>query len=428
MPQLRHLSTTFVNNWPQCPSRAWSSYQKRLEFGDDMEGTDNTRFGTIVHNTQERIHEAGMLEQIEELSDEYIMEIFDSEWQSANCYDFEMYTHGSDKIADFVRKSFTHRLGETIAVELMFVLEVETDRVWVVDGRNHRNKIVDEILERSNTPVSSEIDRIDRYVDPEGKIHVKVHDYKTNILPFTRDEIENSKQLGLYWIVARALYPEADTIECVYDMLRHGRFPVEFPQYFIDTLKRFLINLWKQINAAENPEEKLNKYCRWCEIRGNCTAYAVALRTEIPKVLTDTTDTDESIKALFNQYENLADIVKLAQERQREIREALGAKIVKDGFGEPLQVGDEEYYLMQNPRYEFDKNAVFRTLQEQKQLLLLPSMMSISKTAVERTLKANPTLKEKLDEHMKKNFVTPTLKRRKISGGTLKTQETESDA
>ncbi len=354
-----HLSTTLVSNYPQCPSRAWRSYERRLEYGDDNEGTDPTRFGTVVHGSLEDLHAdwAGLdvepREFINLITDEFLIETFDRNWKRGSCYDFDFYMFGKDKVASFMRRSLVNRLGKTVYTELDFVLEVETNKVWLPANGEERKRYVNEILRRGNTPVASKIDRIDRIELDGGRVRIEVTDYKSNILPFTRDEIENSRQLGLYDIVVRVLFPEADEFECIYDMLRWGRFPVTFSDEFRSYLRSYFTNLWSQIAAAEVPEERLNKYCRWCERRSECAVYKAALYSEIPTILTETTDTPEGIDAMYSEYERLADIVKLVEERKKEISLALSAKIEKDAGVDPLPVGNMEYYLQQNPRYEY---------------------------------------------------------------------------
>jgi hypothetical protein len=93
-------------------------------------------------------------------------------------------------------------------------------------------------------------------------------------------------------------------------------------------------------------------------------------------------------------------------------------------MGEPVKSGDREYYLIQNPRYEYNKEGVFKALADRKSLTLLPQIVSITKTAVDRLLKARPELKEDLEPLVQKKFVTPTLKSRKLGGGTSTASET----
>lgn len=359
----------------------------------------------------------------EEFSDEFLYEVFDRQWRHNTCTDFELYAVGRDKIADFIRRSIFNRQGVTIATELLFVIDLETLKVWTPANRDEVAKIVDRIIAMGGIPAVSEIDRLDQI----SETHFEVYDYKTNILPFTRDEIENSLQLGLYDLVVRSLYPKAERVTCVYDMLRHGRFPVDFSDAFREYLRNFLINMWYQIKEAERPEEKLNKYCRWCEVRGDCATYRAALESPMPTVLTERIDTPEGIQALYRELEHLGNVVKAAEQRQKEIKEAITAKIVKDTMGKPYQVGDGEYYLQPNPRYEYDKRGVLEVLREHQATIMLPDLMgTVSKAAVERATRTRPELRVALEAHQRKKLATPSLKFRRLKGGESQNTE-ESD-
>jgi hypothetical protein len=429
---IKQLSTTLISGWggeEGCPRRAWRSYQRRLWLGDDNEGTDPTRFGTVVHGTMEEYH-SFLLENPEAAKHdgpevmEFVMELFDNQWRTGTCYNFDIYQFGRTKIYDFLKRSIFNRLGETISTELMFVLDLDTMQVFLPATYEEALKIIERILAIGNIPVLSKIDRIDR-VKPG---HYEVYDYKTNILPFTRDQIEHSTQLGIYDMVVRAIYPDATQVTCIFDMLRHGRFPVEFDDAFRQDLRRYLINLWWQIDAAEKPEERINKYCRWCEIRSDCAAYRASLDSTMPAVLTESFDTQEGLQTWQHEYERLGDLIKIASERQKEIKEALGAKIVKDGLGEPYQVGDMEMYLQPNPRYEYDKKEVLRILTEQRSTVLIPDLMgTVSKAAVERVGRNHPQLKELLDAHVTKKMAVPSLKFRRLKGGKSQNTEEASD-
>jgi hypothetical protein len=421
--EIKNLSTTLVSNWDQCPERAWRSYARRLELGDDNEGSNPTRFGTVVHEVLETIHYDLMIGVIDDAdldTDKIVLEYYDRAWRENACYDFDYYDEGMLKIPEFVRRSVRNRAGSTVGTEILFAYDAVFNKVYFAEDRVAIRKHVAAILAAGGVPVVSEIDRIDRI----SETSYEFTDYKSNILPFTRDEIENSKQLILYDIVVRLIYPEAEEVEGVYDMLRHGRFPVRFTQEHRDTLRRYLVNLWHQIDQTEAPEQRINKYCRWCEIRGNCKAYALVLDSKIQPILTDTTDTPEGMATLWTESEKLANLIKIAEERRKEITAALSAKVVQDGMGEPVKAGDREYYLIQNPRYEYNKEGVFKALEQRKSLTLLPQIMSVTKTAVDRLLKSRPELKEDLEPLVQKKFVTPTLKSRKLGGGTSTASET----
>jgi hypothetical protein len=425
---IQNLSTTFISNWVLCPRRALRSHTRRLDLGNDNEGTDATRFGTIVHAVMEEMHERLMQHEIGDQDDieALALESFNRHWSANTCYDFDKYELGSDKIGEFLKRSIMSREGRTVSAEMTFVMDLNNPDHIVIDPPKHRiAAICKEIRERGGVPVVSTIDRIDQ-VTPT---HYEVYDYKTNFLPFTRYEIESSKQLGLYAIAVKRLYPEAETITCVYDMVRHGRFPVEFPQAFLDYLTGYLINLFRQMEKAEEKdfvaEERLNPYCRWCEIRADCTLYKEQLDSPRPTVITENTDMGE----LFAEYERIGFSKKIIEQREEELKTMFQSKILMDNKGEPLAISDQkEIYLQPNSRSKYDMAGVYNVFKDSGVLVLLKDVASISKQSMDRILKHRPEIKEAVSLHLTKSFVKPSLKSRAIKAGEFKGEDESNEA
>lgn len=416
---LMHLSTTMISGWKDCPERAWRSYQRRLEMGDDNEGTDATRFGNAAHNTMEHFHNLLMRE--EPFDDNDIYEHFNTQFAISGCLSVEHYTLAQDKLVEWLHKSIYERNGRTIATELVFVYCVETKEVWVNLTNEQLRDAVGFIAERGHTPVVSKIDRVDII----GETAYEVYDYKTNFLPFTREYIENSHQLGIYDLVVRALYPEATSVLCTFDMVRHGKFSVEFDDRFRRMLENYLVALYQQIGETEKPEQRLNQYCRWCEIRASCDAYKVALVSPLPTVFTDALDTDAGINSMYDELDHLNNLAKIVDKRKDELKEALMAKVIKDNLGEPLSVGARQIYLQQNTRWAFDTKAVVQVFRDKSAMELLHTVVSVTKGGIDYLCKQRPEFRDLLDPLMMKQFVSPSLKARSLKGG--KTKEAPAD-
>jgi hypothetical protein len=425
---IESLSTTLVNNYPQCPSRAIESHKKRVEHGDDQEGTDATRFGTVVHNTMEQIH-ADLIEGINNSNDN-ILWWFDEFWRQSAATEFdEYYRLGRERIVDFVRRSILDRDGDTVAVELDFVYDLVNDQVYLVTGCSlklagryievkARKDAYALIQEAKGVPVSSKIDRVDFVnFDGGGVWQVQIFDYKTNRMMFTRDEVDNSKQLGLYYMVARSLWPEAKSIECVFDMLRHGRYRADFDPLFFDDLRAYLIATFQQINSKEDFEERINKYCSYCDRRSQCQQYQNLVTNTDTKFLPILTE-ESSVQDMYDLYNGLSFIYKTLDARIEEIKTAFKAKMVaEDRASLPLEEG-KELYLAPNPRYEYDIDKVWNLLSESGSLTILKQAMNLSKTSFEKALKNYPALQEAVKPFLQQNFVQPSLKARKIKKET----------
>jgi len=377
--EVKHLSTSLISGWSLCPLRAWSSYAARNTHGNDYSFSQPTEFGNVVHDTMEELHR--LAQHTDEIP--HPIDVFDDFWRKRKCTDLDYHILGRENIESFLDRSFKQRDGTTIAQELHFLLDVSIGRAWDLTDMwgDDIDSLIEDVLEADGVPIISKIDRLD-YNDEANRYTVT--DYKTNAQPFTRDEIDNSKQLGIYDMAVRALFRKGEDIEvvCVYDMLRHGRFPVVFDDQKRGDLQVFLVNLWHQIDQAETVYPRLNQYCHVCEIRGNCPAYQDVLEQEIQPILTDDTD----LVGLVESFEQMKSRIKILQNRVEEMGSMLSTRVVM-AEGEPVEVGDKMIYLQPNPRYEYPVDDIFALLERKKATALLPQIVNISNKALQRAMK-----------------------------------------
>lgn len=402
---IRYLSTTLLTGYPDCPARVMTQHAVRQEKGDDTGGDDPLRFGSVVHDVCERYHEAYM--RGEELPEP--LELFDEVWSEHNCADFEYYELGRENIEDFIERTLYDRRGSTISVEFAFVLDLNTLEIYPITENTPKDQWVDKILDLGHVPFVSKIDRIDKI---EDGIY-EVYDYKTNVIPYTRDEVESSIQLRLYDVAVRALYDDAEHVRCAYDMFRHGRQYVVFDQEDRDAVVQYSINTWNQIQNTNEPEERINKYCCWCHRRDECDEYKKVLESDVPEVLkVEEPDNPEGYGDLWEKYKDLKNKRKILKKREKEIRSMFEATIASKYDGAPLPIvidgESREVYLRQNVRYEYPIEDVFMTLEANNALTALKEIGSISNTSLKKFLKNHPDLKESLENLKRTKYYKPT--------------------
>lgn len=409
---VRYLSTTLIKNYPICGVRALDGHLKRLEEGDGEWGSNPTRFGTVVHDVAEEMHQLDMKGKTADP-----MQLFDKHWRLSNLSDFDYYEFGRETIAEFIDRTLYNRNGVTIATEFGFILDLVDGGVWPTAdmSKSEFDKTCAKIVKKGGVPVASKIDRIDRL--PDGSL--EIFDYKTNRQPFTRSEVDNSEQLFIYDMAARSLYPDAPDITCIFDMLRHGRFRTRFSDEKREAIRNFIINLWHQIKKDTIVEPQLNTFCSWCEIKENCQVYAAALIGDINH---PAASPDEMTDAeMWNAYDKLQIVAKLAKERADAFKEVIIAKVIDEG---PIPIDDTyEMSLIQNPRYEYPILDVFSVLKKRGAISLLTKCASISKPSLEKAIRGRVELQSEIAPLLQKTFAKPTLKKRKKNT----TGEEESD-
>lgn len=411
-----HLSTSLASGWPQCPLRGWNAYVARNKFGNDWHATESTRFGNVVHEVCEEAHNLHMRgEPVPEPLD-----LFDEIWRLHDCHDPDYFSLGRAHLDSFLRRTLYGREGDTISTELHFLLDLTTLRPWLIDDWPWLDvvELVRKLISTGGVPVISKIDRVDR----DGLLLV-ITDYKTNAQPFARDEIRKSIQLGLYDLAARAIWPEAVRVKCVYDMVRHGRFEVEFDDERREELRRYLVDLWHQIRRTEVPQPRLNQYCHACELRGNCPAYMEALEAEVEPIYVPEKQLDgRGVAALVEQWEALGAKHKLIEARREELAAMLAPQVVAgDGV---LKVGDgREVVLQPNPRYEYPVADIIDLLKRRKATTMLPRIVNVSNTALARELKGIGW-KDEVEALRRQFFVASSLRIRNTRP-TMQTEEAD---
>lgn len=113
---------------------------------------------------------------------------------------------------------------------------------------------------------------IDR-VDLVGPQTIQVIDYKTSLVPMTSWEMESNLQLAMYYVAARALWPQYPQVILSLMYLRKGKMMSQVADDdLIPYLYMYLNDIVHRIQDGKF-EPKLNKYCCYCHVKGECPLY-----------------------------------------------------------------------------------------------------------------------------------------------------------
>ena len=407
------FSTTSIQGLDLCAFRALESHKERIEHGDDFTGSNPTRFGSIVHEVAQEVHR---LDQAGKASPDPV-DIFDDVWRRHHLTDFSYYDFGRDSITDFIDRTLFDRNGVTIATEWPFIIDLVELQVWPIPvdvtpikRKAFIKKTCKKITDRGGVPVISMIDRID-HVDGD---EYEIFDYKTNAIPFTTDQVEESIQLALYHMAVQSWWGTGEdlNIKCVFDLLRHGRQSTIFTPERIETIRQYIINLWAQVHAWDEPLRTLNTFCGWCDYRETCSVYKSAIHGDL---INSYAPDGLSISTVYAEFAELKIVQKLADTRAKEFGSVLMAHIMDDdNDGKPIPIGDDkEVYLQLNPRYEYPPASVIPILQEIGSISWLKWCGKISRPGLDKLIKAHPD-KDRIQRTLLTTFASPSLKSRKV--------------
>ena len=309
------------------------AYFRHYKMGERGPSSDALRKGSLVHETLETVARLAVAKSYSgPLDKDKVLGLYARLW-ATHYPDGGTAGHfrdGESIVADWVDREHSIDHSRIVAVEQRFEIDLP--------GGHSLMGFID-IVERSE----------------DGEIIVK--DYKTNRAIYTKEEVDESMQLGIYAMAAKTLWPGHEVLLC-YDMLRHG-----FKQYTQRTDDQ-LMSLSRYIGALAAREatweEKshwpatLNTLCGWCSHKTMCPAYNEALDVG------ELEDVDpQDWQTLAEQREKLAAVEKAAKGRKQEIDTLIKIKCKEDG---QLSAGGRLYKLSKTTKRTHDVGRVAELL------------------------------------------------------------------
>ncbi|MGH7295668.1 MAG: RecB family exonuclease [Polyangiaceae bacterium] len=348
-----HLSFSRLQRYEQCPLSFKLHYIDKLEAVPGEELT----FGKAVHWALEQlVGEHAIDRRTEPLSTPHALDLWQVAWTNAGLTGVGLFGEGADMLRTFCQSEGTVDPRDVLAVEQPF--EIPIGRFRVVGA----------------------IDRVDRIDD----FTIRVRDYKTNRVVFTRDEVADSLQLSLYHMAAQAMFPWARTIELQYDMLRHdlklrtSRTPEQ-----LEAARRYVVAVGERTEAAAEYPARLNPNCAYCDHKAQCAAYAGALAGKRTHVAFDLAD----LESVAREREEVARIAKIAYGRKSELEEVLRAHLEQH---DKLELGGVRYQLLPITSTEYPLEPTLRLLEEATGLPRMPllgKLATVDKDALSKLLK-----------------------------------------
>jgi RecB family exonuclease len=259
-----------------------------------------------------------------------------------------------------------------------------------------------EVITDEGVPLLGAIDKVVS-VDEDT---ILIIDYKTSKTAPTPDQLKTDNQLSMYDLVASKLWPGKRIIVSL-DLLKHDilysyRTPEERAEF-----SEYLKLVYDAMVSLEESDVRatLNTFCPWCDYREYCDAYSQACK-ESNNRFQEIYRLDDN--KLFEEWQHVKDMKKIFEMRDRELSMVLMDRIKTTGNN--IQISDQEVYVRQNSRKEYDFDVVKQVVP----LEFLTTMVSLNKKDLETYLDKNPAVKAKVTDSMMVNFTSPFLATRKI--------------
>jgi putative RecB family exonuclease len=156
---------------------------------------------------------------------------------------------------------------------------------------------------------------IDRIVQKKNYVY-EVHDYKTSTFLPTQDQVDKDKQLALYQIALRKMWPDVKSVTLVWHYLRHGKeLRSTRSDEDLEELRSETISLIERIESTRTFLPKESNLCEWCDYQALCSAKKHALKVaELPRI------TDDEGVRLANRYLHLRQQRRILEEEMETIK------------------------------------------------------------------------------------------------------------
>ncbi|MEM0493414.1 MAG: PD-(D/E)XK nuclease family protein [Candidatus Thermoplasmatota archaeon] len=241
--------------YEQCPQKYKLKYVDKVE--SEVEETVESFLGSRVHKTLEKLYRDLMYQKMNTI--EELLSFLDKEWVKNwsddiiivnNDYNQDNYLKMAKKyIVDYYNRYYPFNQSKTIALEEHIIINLDENKGYKLQGY------------------------IDRLAETKDGFY-EIHDYKTNSRLPLADYIKNDRQLALYMIGVKNIYPDVKNVRLIWHFLKFDkeidstRSEEELEQLKIDTIK-LIDNIEEETEYKPRP----GYICEWCEYQSVCTEW-----------------------------------------------------------------------------------------------------------------------------------------------------------
>lgn len=377
-----NLRQSMITSYVQCPKKFYAQYEDGLN-----ESSIFTKMGTAIHGALEDVMEiykvtGGYPDQ------DKVEAILAKWWLDYGINDKDHFIKYKNMLSDYVQR-VQHDDIQIIGIEYEFETEI--------DG----------------IPLTGTIDRIDR-IDEDT---IMVVDYKSNMMPFSRADVDESIQFHQYAMALNTPKIKKEMggfkhVICRYEMLRHG-YPQDRVFHDVDNnedIKNYtewITILYKKIMEGTDREPSINQYCAFCSIRGNCEAYQAMIVEEVPH-----TNPEMDLNEIVGAMERLALQKKVVEKEYKNVQSIVKAKISQhDGS---VGINDREYYASAKKVDSYNTQDIIRILTMQGLSGSFADVFKVNSAGLKKVIKENPHIADKVESVREDNYYSPQIMSRKL--------------
>ncbi len=245
------FSHSRLSCFEQCPLKFKFKYIDRLE--TEAEESIEAFLGKRVHETLEKLYRDLKFQKQNTL--EELLEFFNSQWDknwNDNIIivrsDYSPENHrkmGIKFITDYYNRYKPFNDSIVLDLEKHIVIDLNGDGKYKLQGYIDRLSMKDDIIE--------------------------IHDYKTNAHLPIKDYIEQDRQLALYNLAVKNMYPFAKEVHLIWHFLAFDKeIRIVKTDKELEHLKKETIKLIDKIKNEKEFAARESSLCSWCEFAQYC--------------------------------------------------------------------------------------------------------------------------------------------------------------
>jgi len=247
MPTYSHSR---IGTFESCPLKYKFSYIDKLEaeLGNSIEAF----MGSMVHTVLEKLYTDLKFQKLPKKQE--LLDFYNKEWKKnyddsivivRKEYDAENYRKmGESYISDYYDRYSPFNDSKTIGCEMRVIIELKPG--YTLQGY------------------------IDRLSFKENGIY-EIHDYKTSGHLPSQWDIENDRQLALYSLAVRRMFPDVERVILIWHYLAFDKeLRTEKSNEDLEALKKEIISKIDEIEQTQSFEPKESALCNWCEYQPIC--------------------------------------------------------------------------------------------------------------------------------------------------------------
>ena len=295
---MKTYSHSRLSTYEQCPQKFKFAYIDKVE--TEVVNTIEAYMGDMVHQTLEKLYKDIKFQKTNELQEliNFYNELWKKNWEEGILIVKEEYgpenykMMGEKMINDYYKRYAPFEEGKIIGLETQDFFDLNEEYKIHV--------------------------RIDRLMMLEDGVY-EIHDYKTNSSLKKQDELDNDRQLAVYSMGVKKMYPDAKKVILVWHFLafdKEMRSTRTTEQ--LESLRSEILEIINQIKYETEYKPVQSALCDYCQFRQICPLWKHLYKVE--KLPPKEFKADEGVK-LVDEYAELKREEKKVQDKISGISE-----------------------------------------------------------------------------------------------------------